>query len=482
VTGLALYNKHLIVLLLFSVAVGLLWLGPRSALRSRWLWAGVGLAVLVGSPNLIYQTAHGFPQLDMAAALAENKGGETRLQLLPFQLLLLGPPVTAIWVAGLVALFRRPAWRPARALAGAYPVLLVIVLISGGQVYYPVGLLGFLFAAGCVPTVDWVARRPGPRRALVVAGLALNTAVTLVLALPLLPIDVLGDTPIPAINQGTRDQIGWPAYTREVAAVYAALPESDRGKAVILTGNYGEAGALDRERPGVRSAAAGLQWTKSAVRVRAATRDGERGRSGWATAALPAGPVRQLHRGGRTRQRRGRRQRGAGTHHRGLPRPGRRLGGRLATLAALRLNPVRRAGSESPPGGSELSGRSPHSFAAGRAACACRKPRPPWSGWFDATEDDRVCVIARTCYHSPPTTQRMVPYRASSARDASQVTFSRSPTRGVVGLAAVATLAAMSSAATVAPARRVRCSRTGSSASRSTARAIPSRCRSLSVR
>ncbi len=249
VTGLALYNKHLIVLLLVSLAVGLLWLGPRSVLRSRWLWTGVGLAVLVGSPNLIYQATHGFPQLDMAAALSENKGGETRLQLLPFQLLLLGPPVTAIWVAGLVAVFRRPAWRPARALAGAYPVLLVIVLISGGQVYYPVGLLGFLFAAGCVPTVDWVARRPGRRRALVVAGLALNTAVTVVLALPLVPVDVLGETPIPAINQGTRDQIGWPAYTREVAAAYTALPEADRAKAVILTGNYGEAGALDRYGP-----------------------------------------------------------------------------------------------------------------------------------------------------------------------------------------------------------------------------------------
>ncbi len=249
VSGLALYNKHLIVLLLVSLAVGLLWLGPRSVLRSRWLWIGVGLAVLLGSPNLIYQATHGFPQLDMAAALSRNKGGETRLQLLPFQLLLLGPPATAIWVAGLVAVFRRPAWRAARALAGAYPVLMVIVLVSGGQIYYPVGLLGFLFAAGCVPTVDWVARRPRPRRALVVAGLALNTVVTLLLGVPLLPVDVLGKTPVPAINQGTRDQIGWPAYTREVAAVYATLPQADRARAVILAGNYGEAGALDRYGP-----------------------------------------------------------------------------------------------------------------------------------------------------------------------------------------------------------------------------------------
>jgi hypothetical protein len=89
----------------------------------------------------------------------------------------------------------------------------------------------------------------GPRRALVVAGVALNAAVALVLALPLLPVDVLGGTPIPAINRRARDQIGWPAYTQEVAAAYAALPESDRAKAVIVTGNYGEAGAVDRYGP-----------------------------------------------------------------------------------------------------------------------------------------------------------------------------------------------------------------------------------------
>jgi 4-amino-4-deoxy-L-arabinose transferase-like glycosyltransferase len=248
VTGLSLYNKHLVVLLLISLAVGLLWLGPRSTLRSPWLWAGVGLALVIGSPNLIYQATHGFPQLDMAAALSRNKGGEARVQLLPFQLVLLGLPLTAIWVAGLVALLRRHAWRPARALAAAYPVLMLIVLLSGGQMYYPLGLVSFLYAAGCVPTADWIARRSGTRRPLVVAGVALNTVVTLVLALPLLPVDVLAHTPIPEINQGTRDQIGWPAYTRQVADAYRALAPADRARAVLITGNYGEAGALDRYR------------------------------------------------------------------------------------------------------------------------------------------------------------------------------------------------------------------------------------------
>jgi 4-amino-4-deoxy-L-arabinose transferase-like glycosyltransferase len=244
VVGLGLYNKYLIALLLLALAVALLAAGPRQVLRSPWLWTGVGLALLIGSPNLIYQATHGWPQLEMAGAIAETKGPEARVQLLPFQLLLLGPPLVPIWVAGLVALFRRPQWRPVRALAVAYPILLVIVFATGGQVYYPLGLLILLFAAGCVPTADWASRRG--RRVLVGAALATNAVVAAVIGLPLLPVGVLGDTPVPAINQGIRDQIGWPAYTQQVGEVYAALPSEDAAVAVVLTANYGEAGALDR--------------------------------------------------------------------------------------------------------------------------------------------------------------------------------------------------------------------------------------------
>jgi hypothetical protein len=59
----------------------------------------------------------------------------------------------------------------------------------------------------------------------------------------------MGRTPIPDINQAARDQVGWPVYVRTVADVYARLPPEDRAKAVLLTSNYGEAGALHRYGP-----------------------------------------------------------------------------------------------------------------------------------------------------------------------------------------------------------------------------------------
>ena len=66
------------------------------------------------------------------------------------------------------------------------------------------------------------------------------------MALPALPVTTLAMTPIADINQATSDQIGWPTYVQQVAEVHRGLPPDQAARAVIITANYGEAGALDR--------------------------------------------------------------------------------------------------------------------------------------------------------------------------------------------------------------------------------------------
>lgn len=247
VLGIGLYNKLLVVLLLIGLGVGLLAVGPRRTLVDRWLWAGAALALLIGAPNLVYQLTHELPQADMAGAIADDKGAESRATFVPFQLILIGPPLAAIWIAGLVGLLRRAAWRPVRALAVAYLTVCVLVLVSGGQPYYTYGLLGALFAAGCVVTADWIGRdRRRTKLTLVAVAAGVNAAVSAVIALPLLPVGVLGDTPVPGINITAADSVGWPRYVDQVVRVYDDLPAADRAAAIVLTANYGEAGALTR--------------------------------------------------------------------------------------------------------------------------------------------------------------------------------------------------------------------------------------------
>jgi 4-amino-4-deoxy-L-arabinose transferase-like glycosyltransferase len=256
-TGVALYNKHLIVLTLLAVGVGLLLVGPRRVLWSRWMFAGVALAVVVGAPNIVYQIANGWPQLKMAEAIEQDKGAESRTLFVPMQLVLLGAFLAPVWIAGLVRLLRDKDLRPARAVAVAYPVLCVLVLVTGGQPYYTLGLVLALFAAGCQPTVRWLQGHAG-RTTVFGAALVVNAVVSALIALPLLPVSTLAQTFIADANQGTSDQVGWPVYVRQIADVYQSLPPADRERAAIITANYGEAGALHQyadayDLPGVYS-------------------------------------------------------------------------------------------------------------------------------------------------------------------------------------------------------------------------------------
>ncbi|MDI6101354.1 glycosyltransferase family 39 protein [Actinoplanes sp. NEAU-A12] len=249
VAGLGLYNKHLVVLLLLCLAAGLALAGPRAVFRSPHLWVGVILAVAVGSPNLIYQVVNGFPQAEMAAAIAENKGAESRAMLLPLQLAFLTLP--PVWIAGIVTLVRDPRLRRVRAIAVAYPLMLVLVLVTAGQPYYPVGLLFGLFAIGAVPVERWLTGRRG-RRALVAAGAVVMSLAGIVMSLPVIGERAVAGTPPAEANQTIADQIGWREYVWQIGTVYAGLSATDQSRTVLFTGNYGEAGALDRYGPPLR--------------------------------------------------------------------------------------------------------------------------------------------------------------------------------------------------------------------------------------
>ncbi|GAA1714040.1 glycosyltransferase family 39 protein [Isoptericola hypogeus] len=244
VAGVGMYNKLLVGALLGALAVGILVAGPRRALATPWPWAGAATAQVVGLPQLLYQAGHGWPQLAMGEALRAANAADVRVDMWLFQLLTLGPPLAVVWVVGLVALWRRPAWRPLRGLVVAYPVLLAFTFAAGAQVYYASGLVTAFLAAGAVVVAQWA--RTTARRVAVVGLVTLNAVGCALIALPLVPVTTLGETPVPDLNQTARDAVGWPDYVRQIEAVHDALPDADRERSVVVTQNYGEAGAVDR--------------------------------------------------------------------------------------------------------------------------------------------------------------------------------------------------------------------------------------------
>jgi hypothetical protein len=158
---------------------------------------------------------------------------------LAFQLLLVSPLLVPVWVAGLVRLWREPRLR---GLALTWPVLALVFLLTGGKPYYLAGLYPLLLAAGAGPAVTW-ARRSRARARLLAGAVALSGVVAAFIALPALPPGRLG--PVVAMNEDVAEMVGWPALVRSVAEVYDDVP----GGGILLTANYGEAGAIDRFGP-----------------------------------------------------------------------------------------------------------------------------------------------------------------------------------------------------------------------------------------
>lgn len=240
--------KWLVLFLLAGLLAGILAYGPREALRSGWLWTGGAVAALSWAPNLVWQARHGWPQIAMGQVIAAGQSWGGRPLFVPMQILFTGIVPAAVWIFGLVMLWRAPRLRPYRYLGVAYLVLLVVFVVTGGQAYYLFGLYPALYAGGAVA---WQDRPPRAwlRWAASPLALAITFPVILGLTVPLYPVGIVARTPLTLINTPIGDTVGWPRFVAAIDRAYRTLPARERATAVVLTSNYGEAGAVNRLGP-----------------------------------------------------------------------------------------------------------------------------------------------------------------------------------------------------------------------------------------
>jgi hypothetical protein len=275
--GLASEAKWNIAFLLAALAAGFALTGARRLLRSRYLLIGALIAAALAAPDLSWQAAHGWPGLEVFRAL-QTEAGHNRLVYWPAQVFYTGVALTPLWVAGAVWSLRSAAARPFRPVAIACVAVIALQFVLGGKAYYSGAAYTFLLAAGCLPLERRLGRRRASRAdrparegrrtgsafwppavpipafwtpafwaaAAMVAGATLGAPV----ALPLLPARALHVVPLQKINYDLGEEISWPSQVALVAREYRTLPAAQRARTTILTGNYGEAGAIGRYGPG----------------------------------------------------------------------------------------------------------------------------------------------------------------------------------------------------------------------------------------
>jgi hypothetical protein len=179
-----------------------------------------------------------WPELTVARGISAQRGPTGRLLFLPLQFLQFSPVLAPLWLAGLRRLWREPELRWAKPVVAAWVALCLVLLAVNGKPYYPLALLYAIAAAGCEPCARWWReRRPGLARN---AALALGTSM--LATLPVLPASALA-VPM-TVNPDLGEEVGWPELVRATATGWAAIPADQRPHAVLLTANYGEAGAI----------------------------------------------------------------------------------------------------------------------------------------------------------------------------------------------------------------------------------------------
>jgi len=256
--GIGLETKYTIaVVLVLLIATFAIW--RRDVLRSWGFPLAIAIAAVLMVPNLVWEAGHGWTSVHFFVNPPPSGSDETRPQFV-VNLVLLTTVAFPVAVAGVVSLVRNRAVRP---LGWTVVGTVLVYFVLGGKSYYALPVIAFALAAGAIPLDRWLTRR----RLLAVGICFVAVDLYVVpLVLPVLPLHTAVRLGIIKARDDYQSEIGWPAFERLVE-------RHARGTDVIVTANYGEAGALElfgRKLPPVASADVTMRYWRPRVTGRQA--------------------------------------------------------------------------------------------------------------------------------------------------------------------------------------------------------------------
>lgn len=246
--GLGMLTKYSMLVCAFAIAASVLFTDLRTQLRSKWLWFGVAISLLIFLPNLIWQFQNDFISLDFLRHIhaRDVRIGRTK-NFLPDQLelTLFTLPLA---ILGLCFYFGSKMGRPFRAVGYLYVIPLFAFLIAKGRGYYLAPAYPVLFAGGAVFGEELIAKlRPVwcvSLRLLAWAAVLATIFFAIVYFIPLASVDSAWAQRAFKVNDDFREEIGWPELVENLAQIRDSLGPEGRSLFGILAGNYGEAGAI----------------------------------------------------------------------------------------------------------------------------------------------------------------------------------------------------------------------------------------------
>src|SRR5215213_4147445 len=137
VAGVGLMNKHTTLFFGAGVGAGLLLTPARRYLKSKWLWLGGLIALVIFLPNIIWEIKHDWATIEVLRNAEKNQNIPFSLwEFFKGQIFMTQPLTFPIWVAGLYYYLFTDEGRPYRLLGWTYVVMFLLFIVLRGKVYY----------------------------------------------------------------------------------------------------------------------------------------------------------------------------------------------------------------------------------------------------------------------------------------------------------------------------------------------------------
>ncbi len=259
VSGLALLNKYLSVLLLLGLFVIIPFTRYRYVFKEKKFLVGITVGFLVFLPNLIWQIYMGFPVFNHMSELYDTQLVYMDMPLFLSEQLLMPFVGSVFTVGGLIFLLSSKKIEKFRFLG-----LLSLLVITGlmflkGKSYYTLGVFPFLIGSGAVAFEQWISRK---------WSRIIFPAMLILLTIPVIPIGIpvfrtaglvkyfevqqekygfdqgrrFEDGTIHSLPQDYADMLGWEELTSIASRAYGMIRDKEAG--FIYAENYGQAGAI----------------------------------------------------------------------------------------------------------------------------------------------------------------------------------------------------------------------------------------------
>jgi hypothetical protein len=251
--GLGFLNKYNIAFCLIGLLPAILLTEHRKIFLRPKFYVAVLIALLLISPNILWQLQHDLPVLKHMKELAETQLVHVnRMDFVEDQIMFFFSSLLII-IAGLISLFTYKPFARYRLLFWALIFTLTIFIYLRAKGYYAIGLYPIFFAFGAVYLSHLFQQ--GWKRYLRLVPIA----IVILLFFPLLDRALPLKTPAEYVKSGREhtwedgkrhpisqdfaDMLGWKELAAKVDSIYLSIP--DKETVFILCDNYGQAGAIN---------------------------------------------------------------------------------------------------------------------------------------------------------------------------------------------------------------------------------------------